>query len=70
MIVKSISFWSPSQRGTVIVDVRKQPNGRYALETFVDRGHQLGPDLLESVKDMTKKAAMGQLERWERLYCK
>jgi hypothetical protein len=69
MIVKSITFWSSEQNTTLIVEVRRQPNGRFALETFANRGHPLGPDLLESVKDMTKRDALAQVNRWERAYC-
>lgn len=69
MIVKSISFYSPRHEATLIVDVRRQPNGRFALETFKHTGNPLGPDLLESVKDMTKRDALAQVKRWERIYC-
>ena len=69
MIIKTIRFWSAQHKATLMVDVRRQPNGRFALETFADRGHPLGPDLLESVKDMTKRDALAQVKRWERIYC-
>jgi hypothetical protein len=69
VIIKTIRFWSAQHNATLIVDVRRQPNGRYALETFKDNSNPLGPDLLESVKDMTKRDALAQVKRWERAYC-
>jgi hypothetical protein len=67
MIIERIEFTSGGRR--IIAEVRKQPNGRFALETFGFSGNPLGPDLLESVKDMTKRDALAQINRWKHSFC-
>lgn len=64
MIIKTTRFFSPIEKWEVILEVRKQPNGRYALEAFGESGHPLGPNLLHSVKDLRKTDALAGMKRW------
>lgn len=68
MIIKTIRFTSQIDKAEIILEVRQQPNRRYALEAFGDYGHPLGPDLLNSVKDLTKREALAGLTHWRRAW--
>lgn len=66
MIIKTRRFFSQVDKCEIILEVRKQPNGRFALEAFGEMGHPLGPNLLHSVKDLRKPDAMAGLTQWQR----
>lgn len=66
MIVKTTRFFSPTDKAEILLEVRKQPNGRYALEAFGEFGHPLGPNLLHSAKDLRKTDALAGLKEWRK----